>query len=71
MNEKHTTLVLFCVPLQLLIFSDSVTTDNVWACPAVLTNDLLPSFKRPTETLREAESVMGPCTDKLLCFIPC
>ncbi len=69
-NEKHICIVL--CPFNGCLFlwlSDSLTTDNMWVCPAVLTNDLLPSFKRPTETLQEAECVMGPRTDRVLRFI--
>lgn len=45
---------------QFLWHGDSVTTDTMWACPAVSTSDLSPSFKRPTETLRELNAWLDP-----------
>lgn len=69
MNDEHDALCPFnsCSFLQL---SDSAPADDVWTRPTVLTNDLLPSFKHPTETLQEAGCTTGPRTDGLTFFYP-
>lgn len=72
MNDKPNMFLVALCPFNscsFLLLSDSATADDIWACPAVLINDLLTSFKHPTETLWEAGCTTGPRSDRLFCFL--